>query len=171
MQNIFRSSFKKIYNFVFFDTRTSLFWFAVRLYIGWQWLQAGLQKFGNPTWTGSEAGAAVKGFLLGALKKTTGEHPDVQSWYAWFIRHLALPNAELFSYLVTYGEILVGIALILGLFTALASFFGAFMNINYLLAGTVSTNPQLLMLAIFLLCAKKVAGRIGLDSFLRKQTE
>ncbi len=163
------SIFAKVWRFIFTDTRASVIWLVIRLYVGWEWFMAGWQKFGNPNWVGSEAGTAVKGFLMGALKKTSGEHPDVQSWYAWFINHIALPNATLFSYLVTYGEILVGVALIFGLFTVIASFFGAFMNMNYLLAGTVSTNPILLFLAILLLIAHKISGHIGLDYFLRKR--
>lgn len=162
------SFFAKAWSFAFEDTRASFVWFLVRLYLGWIWLEAGIDKFKNPAWTGGTAGSAIKGFLLGALKKTTGEHPDVQSWYAWFINHVALPHAILFSHLVTYGEILVGAALILGLFTTIASFFGAFMNLNYLLAGTVSINPILLILSILLLAARKIAGHIGLDYFIRK---
>ena len=103
----------------------------------------------NPggVWVGEKAGVAVTGFLNGALAKTDSDHPDVQGGYAWFIQHVALPNAGLFSYLVVYGELLVGAALILGLFTSLAAFFGGVMNASYLLAGTVSTNPVLFILA------------------------
>ncbi len=164
------SFFAKVWDFIFADTKASFLWLLVRLYLGWTWLEAGIEKFKNPAWTGSTAGSAIKVFLLGALKKTTGDHPDVQNWYAWFINHAVLPHATLFSYLVTYGEILVGIALILGLFTALSSFFGAFMNMNYLLAGTVSINPILLILAMLLLAAHKIAGHIGLDYFIDKRS-
>jgi len=68
--------------------------------------------------------------------------------------------------LVSYGELFVGIGLILGAFTGIAAFFGAFMNMNYLYAGTVSTNPTLLILQIFIMLAGKTAGGIGLDRFL-----
>jgi thiosulfate dehydrogenase [quinone] large subunit len=37
------------------------------------------------------------------------------------------------------------------------------MNLNYLLAGTVSTNPILLILQLFLILAWRVAGWYGLD--------
>ena len=40
------------------------------------------------------------------------------------------------------------------------------MNANYLLAGTVSTNPALFILATGLVLAWKVAGLIGLDSLV-----
>lgn len=72
---------------------------------------------------------------------------------------------HVWGYVVTYGEILVGVALILGIFTGMAAFFGSFMNMNYLLAGTVSTNPMLLILAALLVLAWKTAGWWGLDLF------
>lgn len=138
-------------------------WLIVRVYVGYQWLEAGLGKVGNPVWTGSDAGAALSGFVNGALSKTTGEHPDVQGWYAWFLQSVVLPNAKLFSNMVAFGEVLVGIALILGLFTGIAAFFGSFMNMNYLLSGTVSVNPILLFLSVFIVLAWRIAGWWGLD--------
>ncbi len=138
----------------------------IRLYVGWQWLQAGIEKITNQAWVGSKAGTAVGGFLMGALSKTSGEHPNVQWWYAEFIKNFALPNKVLFSYLVSYGELLVGVALIIGALTPVAAFFGAFMNFNYLFAGTVSTNPVLLLGEIVLMFFWKKSGQIGLDRYL-----
>ena len=151
---------------LFQDTRLSFIWLIVRLYVGWQWLIAGFEKIQNPVWAGEKAGVAIQGFLTGALAKASGSHPDVQSWYAVFIKEIALPNSVFFSYLVSFGELLVGIALILGLFTGIAAFFGAYMNINYLLAGTVSTNPILLVLALLLMLSWRVAGWWGADRYL-----
>lgn len=152
--------------FLFANTRMAWLWLIIRLYVGWQWLAAGWEKLGNPVWTGSHAGTAVSGFLNGALQKTGGTHPDVSGWYAAFINHFALPHAAGFSYLVTYGEIIIGVLLILGLFTGIAAFFGTFMNLNYLFAGTVSINPLLLLLQLFLILAWRVAGWYGLDKYV-----
>jgi thiosulfate dehydrogenase [quinone] large subunit len=151
---------------LFGEVRWAWLWLPLRLYAGYEWLTSGLGKLSNPAWTGDNAGAAVTGFVRGALEKTGGAHPDVQGWYAWFLQNVVLPNAALWSYLVTWGEILVGIALILGLFTGIAAFFGAFMNMNYLLAGTVSSNPILLAIAILLVLAWKTAGWWGLDRWV-----
>ncbi|MFK7603611.1 DoxX family membrane protein [Deinococcus sp. SM5_A1] len=109
-------------------------------------------------WVGEKAGAAVSGFLTGALAKTGGDHPDVSGWYAWFLQHVALPNAAAFSYLVAYGEVLVGVALIVGLFTGIAAFFGGVMNASYLVAGTISTNPLLFILATCLALDSSLHG-------------
>ena len=151
---------------LFADVRFAWIWLIVRLYVGWEWLSAGYGKLTSPAWMGSQAGAALTGFVNGALAKTSGTHPDVQPWYAWFLQNIVLPNTAFWSRLVSLGETLVGIALILGLFTGIAAFFGSFMNVNYLLAGTVSTNPILFILATWLVLAWKVAGWWGLDRFV-----
>lgn len=141
-------------------------WTILRVYLGYNWLTSGYGKvFGAnaAVWVGSQAGTAVTGFLKGALGKTGGAHPDVQSWYAWFINHIALPNAKIFGYMVAWGELLVGIALILGMFTTIVLLAGLLMNFNYLLAGTVSANPVFILEALVLLWAGWAAYYWGLD--------
>ena len=154
-----------ISRFLFSNSKSSVFWLIVRLYVGYQWLMAGWVKVTSDAWVGSNAGQALTGFLNGALVKTAGTHPDVQGWYGWFLQHVVLPHASTWSHMVAWGEVLVGIGLILGLFTGIAAFFGLFMNLNYLMAGTVSTNPILFVLSIGLILAWKVAGYIGLDRY------
>ncbi len=151
---------------LFNDTRLSWLWLLVRLYVGYEWLTAGIEKLQSPAWTGSQAGAALAGFIKGALTQSTGDHPDVQGWYAAFLQSAVLPNIGTWARLVAWGETLVGIALILGIFTGIAAFFGCFMNANYLFAGTVSTNPILMLLGILLVLAWKTAGWIGVDRWL-----
>lgn len=151
---------------LFGDVRWAWIWLILRLYVGWEWLVAGWGKITSPAWAGAQAGTAISGFVNGALAKTSGAHPDVQGWYAYFLQHVVLPNSVVWSYLVAWGEFLVGIALILGLFTGIAAFFGSFMNVNYLLAGTVSTNPVLFAIATWLVLAWKTAGWWGLDRWV-----
>jgi thiosulfate dehydrogenase [quinone] large subunit len=153
---------------LFADPRLAPLWLLLRLYVGYEWLSAGWGKITNPAgvWVGEKAGVAVSGFLNGALAKTGGDHPDVAGWYAWFVQNVALPNAAAFSYTVAYGELLVGTALVLGLFTGIAAFFGGFLNANFLLAGTVSSNPLLFILATWLVLGWRVAGWWGLDRWV-----
>jgi thiosulfate dehydrogenase (quinone) large subunit len=155
-----------IARFLFADTRMALFWVIVRVYVGWQWLEAGLEKLENPAWVGDNAGVALTAFINGALGKTGGQHPDVTGWYAGYLQAFILPNAAIFSYMVTFGEILVGLGLIFGCLTGIAAFFGSFMNANFLFAGTVSINPVLFVLATWLVLAWRVAGYFGLDFFV-----
>jgi thiosulfate dehydrogenase [quinone] large subunit len=173
--------------FLFADTRMAWVWLIVRLYCGWQWLVAGLGKmtgtsydigsFGEPERGGAwvftnHDGLAIAAFAKAALAKAPGgslsnpAHPDVQPWYAWFLQHVVIPNAAAWAYVITFGELLVGIGLILGLLTGIAAFFGVVMNSNYLLAGTVSSNAILLILGTLLMLAWRVAGYYGVDRFL-----
>lgn len=151
---------------LFGDVHWAWIWLILRLYVGWEWLQAGWGKLQSPAWTGGQAGTAINGFVTGALAKTGGDHPDVQGWYGWFLQHAVLAHPDAWSYLITGGEVLVGLALILGLFSGIAAFFGSFMNVNYLLAGTISTNPILFALATWLVLAWKTAGWWGLDRWV-----
>ena len=121
---------------------------------------------GSAAWTGDQSGAAVAGFVNGALAKAAGDHPAVQAWYAWFLEYAVLPNAAVFGYLVAYGEVLVGLALIAGFVTGIAAFFGTVMNMSFLLAGTVSVNPVLFAVGTMLVLAWRVAGHWGLDYWL-----
>jgi thiosulfate dehydrogenase (quinone) large subunit len=137
----------------------------VRVYLGYLWFVAGWEKLMDPSgvWVGGKAGAAVAGFAQGAMRQTTGEHPQVTGWYAAFLKNVVVPNAALFSYLVTFGEILVGLALFLGLFTGIAAFFGGFMNASYIFAGVAGANPLMFILATLLVLAWRIAGYWGLD--------
>jgi len=170
-----------IAKFFFADTGMALLWLIVRLYVGYEWLTAGWDKLtgrsialdsfgqavkGGPwVFTGHD-GAALSAFVAGALKQAQGAHPAVQSWYASFLQNFVLPNAAIFSYLITFGEICVGLGLILGILTGIAAFFGVFMNLNFLLAGAVSINPVIGTLAIFLVMAWRIAGYYGADRYL-----
>lgn len=159
------------FRFVLADARFAPFWLIVRLYVGWEWWSAGWGKMMNPKWFGGDAGAAISGFMNGAIAKAhcasdvpvASCHVDVQWWYASFLENFVIPYPFFWSHLITIGEVLVGIALLAGFLTGVSAFFGAFMNLNFLLAGTVSVNPMLFTLGIGLMCAWKISGYIGLD--------
>lgn len=136
----------------------SIIWAMIRIWLGFQWIKPGWEKVTK--------GFDASGFLQGAIEKAGGEHPAVQSWFAAFLENIVLPNAGLFSFLVAWGELLVGIGLILGALTIPALIAGAFMNLNFMLAGTVSTNPILYTVAIILLFAGKGSYYWGVDRFL-----
>lgn len=135
--------------------KMAVVWTVLRLWVGYQWMAAGYEKL-----TG---GFDATGFLKGALAQAGGEHPAVQGWYAQFLQHAAIPNAGFFNAIIPWGEFLTGLGLVLGLFTVPALLAGAFMNLNFMLAGTVSTNPLMYTEAILLLFAGAAAYHYGLD--------
>ena len=143
---------------------SSVLWFVVRMNVGAQWFVAGWEKVTSPVW--GTSGKALTGFVAGALAKSSGANPSVQGWYAWFLQHIVLPNAGFFSFIVTWGELAVGIGILLGILTGIAAGFGVLMNLDYLLAGTVSTNPVLGVFGLFLVLSWRVCGWIGFDRWL-----
>jgi thiosulfate dehydrogenase [quinone] large subunit len=149
-------------NFLFNNTRSASIWLIIRLYVGYAWITSGWKKVTSDAWTGSKAGTALEGFLKGALAKAEAGK-DVTGWYAGFLENIVLPNAKVFGVMVAFGELLVGLGLILGLLTGIAAFFGGVMNASFLFAGTLSTNPILFILATWLVLAWKTAGWYGLD--------
>ena len=158
----------KLAHFLFNDTRAAALWLGVRLYVGYEWLAAGLRKVTDPAWTGS--GEALKGFWVraAALPTQPGAKPVVTyDWYRGFLQYLLDHQAYTwFGKLVAVGEVLIGIGLLVGCLVGFAAFFGALMNFNFMLAGTASTNPVLFALAVALILAWKVGGYYGLDRYL-----
>ena len=152
---------------LFNSPKWAWFWVIARLYVGYSWLTSGIGKLSNPAWT--QTGEALKGFWERAVAI-----PDAPArpliafdWYRGFLQSMIDAGAYTwFSKVVYIGEILIGVALILGLFTGIAAFFGGFMNWNFMMAGSASTNPVLFTLSILLVLAWKTAGWWGLDRFL-----
>ncbi len=149
-------------------------WLLARVWIGWTFLQAGLGKVtgdGKEAWIGGEAGTGVTGYLTRALTMApggadAGKIPEVSGWYAGLIRHVFLPNAELFSYLVAFGEVFVGAALILGILTRFSASMGLVMSFAYLFAGTSGDNPLMVLLGLPMALAGVTAGYYGIDRYL-----
>lgn len=148
------------------DPRMGFVWLIPRLWLGVQWLQSAQGKLTNPKWV--ETGEALQGFWLNAVKiPETGRPPIAFDWYRDFIQMMLDAQAYTwFAKLVVAGELLVGIALVIGAFTGIAAFVGGFMNWNFMMAGSASVNPVFFTISVGLILAWKVAGYIGADYFL-----
>ncbi|MDI6893043.1 MAG: DoxX family membrane protein [Bacillota bacterium] len=151
---------------MFRDQRWRPVWLLLRLWLGYQWLEAGLHKVADPKWM--VTGEAIRGYWMRAAGLLPGAKPAIKyGWYETFIRWLAESGQQVwFAKLVALGELLVGVGLIVGGLTLVAAFFGALMNLNYMLAGTASTNPVMYTAAILIIIAGPAAYYWGVDRFL-----
>ena len=159
--------------YLFHNSRAGLLWLPIRLFVGFAWLEAGLHKL-------FPAGKAVgAGWLDGgdsllkywtaaaAVPEPPGRAAITFEWYRDFLNILIANHAQTwFAYLIVAGEIAVGLGLLFGLLTGFAAFFGALMNMSFLLAGSASSNPVMFTLAIGIMLAWKVAGYYGVDRYL-----
>ena len=152
---------------LFSSTRWAWLWLIVRLYVGYTWLTSGWGKLNNPAWV--QTGEALKGFWQRAIviPEAPARPLIAFDWYRTFIQSLLDSGSYVwFAKLIVAGEILIGLALILGAVAGIAAVFGAFMNWNFMMAGTASINPVLFFLAILVVLAWKTAGWWGLDRWL-----
>lgn len=153
-------------HFLFNSARSAPLWLGARIYLGYEWLDAGRHKVTDDAWM--DGGVALRGYWERAVAIPDEGRPAItyglfreyiqymldNGWYGWFAKVIAV------------GEVLIGIGLILGALTAIAAFFGALMNMSFMLAGSASTNPVLFTISILIVLAWRVAGLIGLDRWL-----
>ena len=153
--------------YLFSNTRAGLFWLPIRIFLGFEWLEAGWHKLTGGGWI--DGGSALLGYWQNAVKipDAPARPPISFEWYRTFLQFLIDNGAETwFAWLITFGEIAVGVGLLLGALTGIAAFFGALMNMSFLLAGSASVNPIMFTFAVGLMLAWKVAGYYGLDRYL-----
>lgn len=156
---------------LFSDRRLAPVWFIVRMYVGFSWLDAGWHKIFD---TGAKTnyiidGAGIYAFWqrIAAIPAAPAKPVITYDWYRSAIQFLIDNHWEgFFGKLIAFGETAVGLGLIFGAFVGLAAVSGAFMNLNFMLAGSTSSNPVLLLLGFLLVLAWKTAGFIGLDRYL-----
>ena len=148
------------------DPRAGWLFLPLRIWLGYQWFEAGLHKVTSAAWMST--GSALQGYWTGAVAiPATGNPPITFAWYRSFLQFLLNTQSYTwFAKLVAVGEVGVGVLLIIGAFTGFAAFFGGLMNWNYMMAGSASTNPLLFVIAVAIILGWKVAGYIGADYFL-----
>jgi len=166
----------KLARFFFASPAAAPIWLVARLWLGYQWLHAGWEKI-----TGTEGGwhltvtsqswlktsAGLKGFAGFALQGAKGPHAAVNyGWYAAFLRWIERSGAGFLAPAIAIGETLVGVALILGLLTAIAAFFGGMLTMSFGLAGVAGVNPLFFLVEVLLILAWRSAGYYGLDRYV-----
>jgi thiosulfate dehydrogenase [quinone] large subunit len=159
--------------YLFSNTRAGLLWLPIRLFVGFSFFEAGLHKLfpaGKAIGAGwLDGGASLLGYWKGAVAvpEPPGHAAITFEWYRDFLNLLINNGAQSwFAYIIVFGEIAIGLGLIFGVLTGIAAFFGATMNMSFLLAGSASSNPVLFALGIGLILAWRVAGYYGLDRYL-----
>jgi thiosulfate dehydrogenase [quinone] large subunit len=158
----------QIANWLFRSKAASIIWLAARLWLGYEWLNAGYQKIwgseSSAFWSGS--GTAVKGFATaGIAGSATGKGGASYGWWAGFLHNFVVPNSSWIAKLIAVSEVAIGVLLIVGLFTGVAAVAGIALNVIYMFSGTAGVNPAYAIVALLLIMAWRNAGYLGLDRF------
>ncbi len=149
------------------NTYLAVLWLPIRFFVGQEWLMAGEHKVRSSAWM--DGGTALQGYWTSAtaINPETGASRITYSWFHDFISYMLDHEwYTWFAKLVAVGEVLVGLGLIFGALVGIAAFFGTVLNFNFMMAGTVSSNPVLFGLTVFLVLGWKVAGFLGIDRWL-----
>jgi thiosulfate dehydrogenase [quinone] large subunit len=104
-----------------------------------------------------------------------GIQKDPLAWHRAFIEGLVIPHGHFFSYLSAFGEISIGLSLIVGCLVRISSLFGALYNFNIMFSvayaaggGTVNYNRVLILSHLIFVSAS--AGRsLGIDGLLKRR--
>ena len=138
--------------FLFASTAAAWLWLVIRLYMAYVFIPAGWGKITSGKWLFGD-GSPIQG-LVGKAVEADG----TPGWYVWFLQNVVEPNAGLFATLVALGEFAAGLGLLVGLITGVAAFGAVFLNANFILAGSLGSNPALVMMGLLLVVAWRNAG-------------
>jgi thiosulfate dehydrogenase [quinone] large subunit len=156
-------------DWLFRSPAASVIWLVARLWLGYQWANAGYQKIWGSERMGFwyNSGIGVKGFATGGVAASHGATASVAyGWWAGFLHNFVIPNAGWIAKLVALSELAIGVALILGLFTGLAAVAGVTLNLTYMLSGVAGVNPIYALIGVGLILAWRNAGNLGLDRYV-----
>lgn len=144
-------------------------WLVVRIILGWNWISGAMDKFGSYS-SGWANGSVVRGFAKGALSNMSGAHPSViagtfgwnKAWLTW----VSTSGYRVIGPVIPFLEFLVGVLLVLGLFTGMAAALGLLLNLSFMLGGSDGVNPVYAITALAIIAAWRVAGTYGLDRWV-----
>jgi NADH dehydrogenase len=125
--------------------KTHTSWMVLlRMYVGVLWLIEGIKKV-QEGWlvpgnikivqVASTSGASAADAGKEAVVYATPILAKAPGFYQWFTDAFVAPNAGLFQYMVTFMEIGIGLALIVGLFTFFASIASLGLVANFILSA------------------------------------
>ena len=104
----------------------------LRLFLGVTFVYAGIQKLTDAQYFNPAArgyiGRQITGFATGSPLHD-------------FLLNVALPHAALFGALVAYGELAIGLGVLLGLLLRPATFFGLLLNLVFFLSADWRVYP------------------------------
>ena len=107
-------------------------------------------------------------FTLNGLVPVIRDNTDSPQWYKWFFEHIVAHTTGLFNIIVPLGEMAIGLGLILGIFAYAASFFGAFVMINYILADMIFTYPLQLVGFILIVLNIRSLRKLSVAAIVKK---
>ncbi len=135
----------------------------LRIFIGIGWLRTSAEKIIDPGWYD---GTALTAFLEEEL---AGGHV-VFPFYRALITDVFLPNASALGAIIMIGELLAGVAILIGMFTNAALLGAIFMNLNFILAGAPDPSAFYFLIQVALFVGG-IGAIAGADTLLGRRVK
>jgi thiosulfate dehydrogenase [quinone] large subunit len=135
-------------------------WTAMRVWLGVMWIQAGAAKL----WGAENSaflhhdGAGVAGFAAHGVA--------AYSWWASFLHGFVVPNAGWIGVLIAVAEFAIGIALVAGFLTPVATLGSLALLFTYVMSGTASVCAFYALLSIVILATWRTSSWLGVDGLV-----
>lgn len=135
---------------------------VIRIWLGYSWTMSGWNKLT----TDFSAQSFIKQAIDQPVTTPTGE---AFPWFTLFLKATTSNgnHTEFFSFVVPWGEFLVGLGLIFGVLSLWAAFFGLLMNFTYLFSGAISNNPLFIIAEFLMLSGGLNTTKIGLEAWIK----
>ena len=143
----------------------------VRMLVGAVWLNGAVEKFLNPDFARQFAASLNSG----------GYISQAPPWFQSLMQSIVVPNAELFAQLQSFGELALGLALVLGLLTNLAALGSILLGLTILVSqggvrlGSGLGSPEFITVDFFIALISVVvllspaAKAISLDAAISRR--
>ena len=113
--------------------KNTVFLLPLRLFIGLGWIRAGTEKIVSEQWI---SGEILNNFFIAQLS-----NGSIQiSFYIQCIEQFFIPNVQSLIWIIVIGQLLAGVSIFFGIFCNFGLLGGLFMNLNFILAGSI--NPS-----------------------------
>ena len=139
-------------------TTLFIYGFVHKIMRGWMWSDILTQHFTKRLHE-----------LLATTASPGSLEASIAMWQASYLQHFALPLVMPIAWIVTIGELVIGVALLFGVTTRINAAFGLFMLLNFAAGGYYNeTIPPLVTISI-LLIALPTGHWLGLDRTLNRK--
>jgi thiosulfate dehydrogenase (quinone) large subunit len=129
-----------------------------------------------PGWRKVTSDFSAEGFVAGSVAGFPGDDSRLGApdWYAWFLENVVLAVPGVFSFMVAWGELLIGLALIFGVASRAAASAGVILLLSFHFAKGIdfwsAANYDAIWAVIFFVLAATAAGRVfGFDEYLYRR--
>lgn len=137
-----------------------LYGFVHKIMHGWMWSDILTQHF---TERYNELQLAAQNAANGSFEAS------VAAFQASYLAHFAIPMIMPIAWIVTIGELIIGVALLLGVTTRINAAFGLFMLLNFAAGGYYNeTIPPLVIMSV-LFMVLPTGQWLGLDRSLHRK--